>query len=845
LQIFCYNVFYSKLNEEREYSAMNRILILVVIVIYFTSVNSAQSLNTLVQSVSTEERSDFFSLDVYFSIVDQQGNLIDDADIDQVEIQVNGLPIPPQRQVSSQATIPYYVLILADISGSMTESYRQLVEMASEIENSAPEQGQFSLMSFADRIYASSDFGSMSNVVEQLNTLRPINNSGTCFFNAVAEGVNYIKSYGQAGRLALVILSDGLDRMPNSNNPCSSITVDEIINEAKDIVPIYSIGIRGNEGLNTGDLSRLASETSGIYLDSNSQNIGGSLNEVMDVLSRQWHVQFQLYPQAQSYQATVTPIFNTGAIGQPVQINFTSTRAYAVPFQLCNTNQGLSYDIANDLLSYNLCSQGTERVQTLTYNVIDNSTNLALFNSPRSINISQEFLYLVPSELNLQIGGSYTLELQGTDTNGSPLFTEPLRVEFAYLGNQEEEEQVFLGVSGLVINQESKIVTVEVTIESGMNRITELQLRPVADDGVISNSITIEPQANVVNFELMLDDLKPDSSYTLQISPYDSEGLIREGQIEHNLDTPPLPVQELRIESSRQEGTDTDQVYVMELVLLGVNLNETAKLEYKVLNQNNQTVADGDFQNFPSTLEIPISKLSSGNYIIQLDVKNSSNQPVVATQVEVGLIINFSPGYQILNIMRSPIFLFLLLVIIGGLGYVVYELYFKKAKVKDYTPPRHPTEKIDTDDATIIRRPTITNDDSFRARQSKNVLAQLVIMKSESYPEGKIFEIYGDPKKSKVYRIGRGREPEREKCDLEFDDKDSMVSREHIRIEWVPEKRYFILYNLSRYGFSVNSHKLNAIEEHREIFPDQNSVIQIPNSKGVALRLIPKVNSKT
>ncbi|MCU0464584.1 MAG: VWA domain-containing protein [Anaerolineae bacterium] len=757
---------------------------------------------------------DHLQVDVYFSITDASRYPIGDADLESVELTVENLSPQPGNAVPIVPDSPIYVLFVADISGSMSTAYQQMLGVVSQIAQGAPENGQYALSSFASTWQMNVDFTpDASLVVQAMTTLSPQNNTDTCFFNALNSAVSTVQRVGTAGRRAVVVLSDGIDRLLRSSSaPCSSLGVSDVVRTARG-VPVHVVGIAGGEGINEQALRAISEQTNGSYIPDVSSDVGTQMQAVMERLSYQWYAQFKVYPPANgTYNAEMTPIFSNQARGEPISLLISSTRAYSPPFQVCSGLQAVVYNAETDTISYRLCADGLDRVGTLSYSLIDLDSNTALVVN-MAIPTPSDPIVINARQVGLIPGGDYLISLSGTDRSGRPLFEpgdESANIEFTYRPPTVALQPVEIQVPNFV--QQGDQYLLNMVIPTGRERIARVEMRLVAEDGQTSTVATLSPEQLDQPFALSMEGLQADTGYELVIIALDAQSLTLAQHVQA-FTTPNIRRPSLVINAMRQEGIDDQQVY--RVTLTTADMPPEAVLQYQLRNpeRENESLPPVTVDLPVSEIVIPISALVGGNYQLVLQAFDGDTL-IFASEEGVGLNIVFSPWYQFANFFRSPIGIILLVALIAGSIFGYRQLKTRpNPKSKPGAPLPSSHIKADTSRIKPVRR--AGSGQPFRKPTGDP--AEVVVVKSNTFPARHTYIIKGD--KCTVGRLGGN--------DLRFGDVDNSVSGRHLTIQLDRRAKIATFSdNNSSYGTIVNGQKID-------------SKVSIPFSRGKVEVLLP------
>ncbi len=252
---------------------------------------------------------------VYVTVVDESGHLVTDLTRDDFEILDNGRP-QTIAQFSS-AIQPISIVIMLDMSGSMTGNIPLLRQAAVQMFTRLLPSDKARIGSFGDRITLSDAFTNDQNeLIRSLwNDLVP--GGGTPLWAAINIAMTALSHL--EGRRVVLVLTDGKDTgavwgMPGR----STITLQDVVRRAQvEEYLLYAIGMqsRGATGhygramLDEPDpgLRELSAETGGGYFELHEADaLGPAFARVADELHRQYLLGF-VAPEADGrlHQITV------------------------------------------------------------------------------------------------------------------------------------------------------------------------------------------------------------------------------------------------------------------------------------------------------------------------------------------------------------------------------------------------------------------------------------------------------------------------------------------------------------------------------------------------------------
>jgi Ca-activated chloride channel family protein len=252
---------------------------------------------------------------VYVTVVDESGHLVTDLTRDDFEVFDNGRS-QTIAQFSS-AIQPISIVVMLDMSGSMTGNIPLLRQAAVQMFTRLLPSDQARIGSFGDRITISDHFTNDQNeLIRSLwNDLVP--GGGTPLWAAVNIAMTALTHL--EGRRVVLVLTDGKDTgavwgMPGR----STITLQDVVRRAQvEEYLLYAIGLQsrgmsghyGRAALDEPDpgLRELSAETGGGYFELHEADaLGPAFARVADELHRQYLIGF-VAPEADGrlHQITV------------------------------------------------------------------------------------------------------------------------------------------------------------------------------------------------------------------------------------------------------------------------------------------------------------------------------------------------------------------------------------------------------------------------------------------------------------------------------------------------------------------------------------------------------------
>lgn len=273
---------------------------------------------------------------VYVTVTDEGGHLVTDLAREDFEVDDNGRR-QPITQFSS-AIQPISIVMMLDMSGSMTGNLPTLRQAAVQMFTRLLPEDQARIGSFGDRITLSERFTNDQNELIRALWTELTPGGGTPLWSAINIAMTALGHL--EGRRVVLVLTDGKDTSEFWASGGRSSTLPEVIRRAQvEEYLLYAIGMasRGATGAHVGrgsldepdpGLRDLAAETGGGYFELHEADaLGPIFARVADELHRQYLLGF-IAPDADGklHQITVT-VKRGGAIPR-------ARRSYLAPHRV-------------------------------------------------------------------------------------------------------------------------------------------------------------------------------------------------------------------------------------------------------------------------------------------------------------------------------------------------------------------------------------------------------------------------------------------------------------------------------------------------------------------------------
>ena len=253
------------------------------------------------QQSGTVFRSATQMVPVYVTVVDESGHLVTDLSREDFEIYDNGRP--QALTEFSNAIQPISIVIMLDMSGSMTGNIPLLRNAAVQMFTRLLPGDQARVGSFGDRITISEHFTNDQNELIRALWNDLIPGGGTPLWAAINIAMTALTHL--EGRRVVLVLTDGKDTGSVWAAPGrSTITLQDVVRRAQiEEYLLYAIGMQsrgatghfGRAALDEPDpgLRELSAETGGGYVELHDTDaLGPAFARVADELHRQYLLGF-------------------------------------------------------------------------------------------------------------------------------------------------------------------------------------------------------------------------------------------------------------------------------------------------------------------------------------------------------------------------------------------------------------------------------------------------------------------------------------------------------------------------------------------------------------------------
>ncbi len=285
-------------------------LALLAILVAAAPASAQESLGLVLNDVSAEPIAGelAYRVTAYLTVTGADGGPLAGLALEDFSASQDGEPVVLESLEGAER--PQSIVLALDTSGSMAFQGKMdaVREAASGFIGGLAAADQVALLTFDDssriEMLPSDDFATAQSIVDGL---RAQPDSGTCLYDAAYDAVE-VASTAPPGQRAVLLLTDGIDELPDQSGPCSQHTVEDVIalaNAPTTRVPIYTIGVGAR--VDSHELARIADETGGVALIAPEPgDVAGLFATVSTQLKNQYRLVYQTQTTGGEHNLAVT-----------------------------------------------------------------------------------------------------------------------------------------------------------------------------------------------------------------------------------------------------------------------------------------------------------------------------------------------------------------------------------------------------------------------------------------------------------------------------------------------------------------------------------------------------------
>jgi Mg-chelatase subunit ChlD len=325
-----------------------------------TAQAGAQTVINFIQSVDTPDKFGV-TLKVFFTLTDATQQPITSAQVTSAKFTLPDDNLTVDAKVS-KANGPINMVLVLDASGTMFNFLKNVQQAAISMVNSAPQDSQFAVIRFSDKIETIQEFTADRNrVVNAIGTIKAFGT--TCLYDAAFQGVQLMGNAPQSNkdnpsnnqpqpdrRRAVIVFSGNKDA--TYNKPCSKHSVADVVSLATtgdNRTPVYTIGFRSFAPLSEGDLRTIADATGGTTTFGN--NPQSLFNDIVNSLNAQFIAEGLVTPKAGERSFSLRLALASGSSPNDVSARFVSPKDYSTPPTITPTITATPLPPAVDIIS--------------------------------------------------------------------------------------------------------------------------------------------------------------------------------------------------------------------------------------------------------------------------------------------------------------------------------------------------------------------------------------------------------------------------------------------------------------------------------------------------------------
>lgn len=627
------------------------IVILLVSLAVIPATSYAQTASQiLVNYPELTDVNDALQLGVYFNLTDDSGKVVTNAQVKSAKLLLDDGKT--YDTTVEQPKTPFYIVLVLDASGSMSGAAEDMRQAAIQAIKDAPDQAQFAVIRFNDKIDLLQDFTADRNrAINAIGDVVPVNLAGTCLYDATYQAIQMIKDSAPQGRRAIILFTDGKDETAQGK-ACSRHVLDDVVqfaNKRDSRVPISTIGLSyAVAEINATELRNMASSTGGLSAIGDQQALKTLFQEIMDALKSQWLSKTLIYPMHGKHTATLTITLEDGT-SLSALVNFEALRDYQTPITPSPTAtpiivsldiQAVTADLNKDVITLDIAVQGEQVIGEYRFSFFDSDTNQLLDR------------YSLPAPLSppvtipaTNLRGKIRVELRIVDRQGQPISwstgrdqtTDKAVYDFSYirptptpLPASVTPVPIAVVLNSISYSQDTNTITLDLSL-TGKEKMGSLEVTILdGDTNLLVNRYNFAPAESI---DLAAEGLKPLKKYVIFVTAQgpSGENLSRSSQQEFTYSPlltptptytptpPPTATQkppQASISSINLDETTNEFIFG---ILTG-DQDRIASYELQISDKNSGLEV-GKYDRTPppyDTIRVPLGNLPPGSYTVTL-----------------------------------------------------------------------------------------------------------------------------------------------------------------------------------------------------------------------------------
>ncbi len=253
-----------------------------------------------------------YTVTAYVTVTDSAGQLVTGLAAENFAVSQDGIGVT----LDSVAIAERYaaIVLVMDISGSMASQGKMEAarEAAIRFLDSMEQGDQVAVIYFNDEVVVGQNFSEDRQAAATIIALLEAKpQSGTCLYDAAYSGIT-LATGAPPGQRAVLLLTDGIDELPDLSGPCSTHDSADVIALASGgatRVPVYTIGV--GDRVNADDLATIAASTGGgSWLAPTSAEIASLFEALAAQIKNQLALTYRTETTSGEHTLTVTVTHN-------------------------------------------------------------------------------------------------------------------------------------------------------------------------------------------------------------------------------------------------------------------------------------------------------------------------------------------------------------------------------------------------------------------------------------------------------------------------------------------------------------------------------------------------------
>lgn len=255
----------------------------------------------VISDIHTVPEQDEVNVQTRFTIQYPESSTVSSlSDIEQIQIFHEGDPTELENSSFSVSNDPIYVAFSFDTSGSMTDKIDSMRRAAIQAVDSAPSNVYFSIDRFDSALFNVLNFtNDHPTVISTIEAIEVDPDGGTRLYDGIGKAAEIVEAElvnNPQGVGAVILFTDGQDECTRGRGDTCSQNYDLQAVQALPI-PIYTIGIEGDLGVDPIELRQISEKTGGVSRTGSIEDTPIFFGDVTQTISYQFVANALVYPQ--------------------------------------------------------------------------------------------------------------------------------------------------------------------------------------------------------------------------------------------------------------------------------------------------------------------------------------------------------------------------------------------------------------------------------------------------------------------------------------------------------------------------------------------------------------------